>query len=281
MQKLPKKTFGPVGWCIYCGSTKRLSTEHIIPYGLGGNLELLSSSCDVCAGITSAFELVCLRHTFLNLRVKHKLPTRRPKNRPQSFSIMLGTGNEEYREKLITGIELPYKQWALPVLDYPTLISQVLSKNEAKILCVLDAQSAENLLGFGDGIHPVKAPQMKISLNALYKLLAKIAHSYAYAKLPSGSFTPILGDLILQKDFDKYNHLIGGELDIPEPSPYLYELSIGKTKAFNGIECIAVRIRLFSYLGTPVYIVAVGFENGKSINIQNLTSDYIPVIKCA
>ncbi len=35
----------PIGRCIYCGGRKGLLDEHIIPYGLGGNLVLPEASC--------------------------------------------------------------------------------------------------------------------------------------------------------------------------------------------------------------------------------------------
>ncbi len=47
--ELDRYIYQEVGSCIYCGSTDNLSNEHIIPYGLGGNLELPKSSCSRCA----------------------------------------------------------------------------------------------------------------------------------------------------------------------------------------------------------------------------------------
>lgn len=51
-----------VGACIYCGATEgRLTEEHIIPTGLGGTLVLPNASCDMCATLTSQFEMRVLR----------------------------------------------------------------------------------------------------------------------------------------------------------------------------------------------------------------------------
>ncbi|WP_352916466.1 HNH endonuclease [Mesorhizobium sp. M1143] len=56
-----------VGRCIYCDREPpqiRLTEEHIIPKGLGGNLILPGSSCERCAAITGRFEQRLLRDTF-------------------------------------------------------------------------------------------------------------------------------------------------------------------------------------------------------------------------
>jgi hypothetical protein len=42
--------------CIYCGSTDRLSHEHVVPYAWGGNLQIFDGSCEPCRLITSQFE---------------------------------------------------------------------------------------------------------------------------------------------------------------------------------------------------------------------------------
>jgi HNH endonuclease len=66
--KMTRKTYNAVGSCIYCGSDQNLSLEHVIPEGLGGQLELPSSSCDKCAVKTSQFERIILRNELLPVR---------------------------------------------------------------------------------------------------------------------------------------------------------------------------------------------------------------------
>src|SRR3546814_3930149 len=83
----PPITYPPVGQCIYCGSTKEpLGKEHIIPYGLGGNLVLPKASCKGCEAITGGFEQVCLRTMFGPARLRLNMPTRRRKERPKKRS---------------------------------------------------------------------------------------------------------------------------------------------------------------------------------------------------
>ena len=76
-----------IGRCIYCGSTEDLTKEHIVPYGLHGELLLLKASCQSCQQITSLFEEYVQRKQFLLARSVLKLPTRKPENRPTEFTF--------------------------------------------------------------------------------------------------------------------------------------------------------------------------------------------------
>lgn len=62
MARSAQRRFDPVGRCIYCGISDRpLGREHIIPYGLDGDLILPRASCGDCSASTSRFERNCLR----------------------------------------------------------------------------------------------------------------------------------------------------------------------------------------------------------------------------
>jgi hypothetical protein len=90
---IPMSSFHPsVGRCIYCGSTSgELTEEHIIPYGLGGELVLADASCSKCATITSQFETEVMRYHLLDVRAYLNLRTRRKSKRPKEFPINRGT----------------------------------------------------------------------------------------------------------------------------------------------------------------------------------------------
>jgi hypothetical protein len=77
--------YRPLGRCVYCGSTHQLSTEHIVPRGLGGNIIFPRASCEKCRKITHAFETICMRQNFLYFRVHtglHQHPNERPTHLP-------------------------------------------------------------------------------------------------------------------------------------------------------------------------------------------------------
>jgi hypothetical protein len=76
---LDARLYEPVGQCIYCGSTKGLTDEHIFPKFLWGRAVLPKASCECCRRLTSAFELTCARFIFGRFRVVRDLPTDHPK----------------------------------------------------------------------------------------------------------------------------------------------------------------------------------------------------------
>ena len=84
--------FGSIGQCVYCGSKDGLSDEHIVPFGLNGNLILEKVSCPACARITSETELRVLRGFMHRARTVGGFRTRRPKQRPEKIPLVLVTG---------------------------------------------------------------------------------------------------------------------------------------------------------------------------------------------
>jgi hypothetical protein len=91
----PRKVYSPVGRCIYCHSTDGLTVEHVIPFGLGGRLELPESGCHRCSKITSDFEHTCLRTMYGPLRLLYDLPSRRKKNRPLKLPLKVKKAAED------------------------------------------------------------------------------------------------------------------------------------------------------------------------------------------
>src|SRR5436853_1120388 len=74
---LTEVSYPPVGRCIYCGSTAGLTREHVIPYGLNGELVLPSASCTKCAAVTSKCELQVLRKLLQTVRMLRRMRSRR------------------------------------------------------------------------------------------------------------------------------------------------------------------------------------------------------------
>jgi HNH endonuclease len=82
------KKFPGYGRCIYCGSTDGgdgLGDEHVIPFALGGNAEILAASCKWCERITSYLDGYLARHTYHEYRAHAGTQTRNPRERPPSF----------------------------------------------------------------------------------------------------------------------------------------------------------------------------------------------------
>lgn len=106
-----KHIYPPVGKCIYCGSTENLTDEHIVPYGLGGNIELPKSSCKECARITSKFELAVLRGSMRPACIFREIQSRKNhENAPKLYPITLESDGAE-------------KTIEIPIEDYPILVT--------------------------------------------------------------------------------------------------------------------------------------------------------------
>jgi len=104
----------PVGHCIYCGATSRLSAEHIIPYGLGGTDVLLKASCADCARETCKFEQEVLRGPMRAARIHRRLKSRtKHAGGPltQRATLIRASGEED--------IDLPLAEYPI-LLHFPT-----------------------------------------------------------------------------------------------------------------------------------------------------------------
>jgi hypothetical protein len=121
-----RRRYPAVGRCIYCGAySNKLQDEHIIPFGLAGNLLVLpKASCRTCASITGKIEHYCLRETLGNFRIKIGAPTRRPKERPKTIEIAKGKYNKErgsleLQTVTILSADLPFMY---PSLTFPNAV---------------------------------------------------------------------------------------------------------------------------------------------------------------
>lgn len=92
-----------------------------------------------------------------------------------------------------------------------------------------------------------------LDTDALCRVLAKIAHSYAVTELGLEGFVPALRSFILGRVNDHFR-LVGGELQTAPPTANFHEIGL----EVDGAGRVIVRIRLFANLGAPVYRVVVG-----------------------
>lgn len=179
---LDRKRYDEVGLCIYCGAGKNLSDEHIVPFGLGGNLVLPKSSCGACAKITSRFERTVLRGPFRPIRVFRGIQSRR-KHRDAPTSLPLRIRRDGGNWETIF----------LPHNEYPILLN----------FFVLDVPGYDNpkyvegvrLLGhltysFGPrpeeamyrlGVKQIKLPSQQYNPGDFARMTAKVAYSMAVA----------------------------------------------------------------------------------------------------
>jgi hypothetical protein len=92
-------------------------------------------------------------------------------------------------------------------------------------------------------------------------MLAKIAHSFAVAKLGIGGFQPLLQDMIRGFGPPYLGLYIGCSLDQESNSIYRHDLRLEEYNSVDGVDLLVARIRLFGDRGMPTYHVVVGTPN--------------------
>jgi hypothetical protein len=210
MTKATPKVYDPIWRCIYCGSddTTQLSKEHIIPIGLQNGAILRKASCESCRRITERVETMCLRKALLPYRwhagfVSHK------KQIPKTIPL----GIRFDRNPHIHHIPIDHHPdcLLLPRLQgLPSMISgkgNLTASFPPKIAVVL----------FNDTIDQAEASTKLLAMRHMYdfncywRMIAKIAHSFAIAEIGLGldGFQPTLPDLILGRNQTLAPVLIG------------------------------------------------------------------------
>lgn len=264
MSSAAEVLYPEINKCIYCGATRYasdsnrfLAPEHIIPFGLNGNLVLPRASCRACERITGRVEALVLRGSLLGCRNYLGLRTRSPKDRPKALPLF---------DASVT----PNRKVMVAIEDYP--ISLLLMQMEPP--AILTGRPA-NIGHNGAWIKMFKCdmPLLRSKYNlknvatssldafSFNRMLAKIAYSFAIGECAFGRlghFTPYLLKQILEEgeDADRFMY-IGCQPSEPGDSKNLHEIEI-EEPIVGHERLVSVKIRLFSNFGTPVYRVVVG-----------------------
>ena len=253
--------FGPVGHCIYCGTTDgKMTDEHIVPYGLAGNsLVLPASSCIPCAEITRDIENDVLRKQMIHIRTALNVKTRNKKDRltefklHQSFSEDGTFEDAASQDAPVQPKDFPWRFHAL-MMDQAGFLRGVpkfeplpwkhWSIGPAPTIPTTEKRTVATYVG-------------QINPYTFARFLAKIGHSYAYAYHGS-AFAPMLLDLINGKTNGAFRYWIGGDLAVQPPQPgRLHHVSLQKVQRGGSTYLVSV-IHLFRLLGTPVFHAVVG-----------------------
>ena len=260
------RIYPPVGRCIYCAPESnpnvKLGDEHIIPEGLGGTWILREASCKKHEGITTRFEGYVLRHLLIAPRIHLKLPTKRPKERPTTLPVTLvdNDGNS-------VTIQTPADNRPIPLFlihyVYPGILLGLKPDTipphgppPFNIWGVIwwPKPGMSNAGYYGSRDHSVP---FVVEWGRFCRMIAKIGHSFACAEIGVNNFNPLLLDLIHSDLPESASYLIGGSVGREKEGEDLHELSI-ETHTIQLITYYVVRIRLFSYLGAPVYYAVAG-----------------------
>lgn len=260
-----KKVYSPVGRCIYCGNTDGLTVEHIIPFGLGGRLELPDSSCHSCCKLTSDFEHTCLRTMYGPLRLLYDLPSRRKKSRPKNLRLKVKhTPNDDWTYLDVEQERYPFLI-LFPKLSMPNMLTgeSVCHGAKAKTFWIRGAspnyvfKDLLQQLTIQLNVHAIM-PEANAEVDKFCQMLAKIAYSFAVGELGYEAFKPFVLPHILRKELDDTDNFIGCLEKTEKATRELHEISV---LSLGRKDLVVVRIRLLARLETPTYFVVAGQYN--------------------
>lgn len=253
------KKFEPVHVCIYCGGENNLTSEHVVPLALNGDLELPKSSCLKCNAITTTFEQKSLRGFMRDARAVGKFKTRRPKERPTEINLDF-IRTDETTERAAVPVAESLAFLHLPIFEEALFPYGHKSSRGAKIKGI-------ETLKFGGDVKKFILDRnlsgisktTKIDVYAFAQLLAKTAYSF-YVGV-KGIFpmdeSPALA--LIKGDVKDASNWVGSTF-LPissEDSKSLHRLATKEVIQKDGGVVDVVLIQFFASEGTCTYEVVV------------------------
>lgn len=238
--------------CMYCGSLKDqdLTDEHIIPFGMGGDLIFRKSSCKDCARKTSQDEMKVLRGFMYDGRLVGNLPSRRKKKQPTTVNnILLRNDGTEFTKELLlkNGVAVIH----LPIFTEPGVIFDKAEKEGVELKAIATLH-----LGFDNlakihkenNVNGVKF-NTKVDVISFAKVLCKIA--YGYHVNQKGLFpreeSPALK--IMQGKITTMQHWIGSRDAVYPDASGMHILNMEEILLKSGVTMHIVYITLFRGMG--------------------------------
>lgn len=248
-----------IGRCAYCGSTENLSKEHIIPLGLGGEEVLYKASCGACRDETSKIEGRVLDVAWKGFRVVVGMPTRHKKTWPTALRAEVRNGGGW------TQIDLPVAQYT-GAAGFPRFGREPAALHSGQD-DGLEVKSIYVVKGNAAGVDPTISPAaiagaseyrvpVGYDVDAIARMLAKIAHCSAIDLFGPDAFEPFLVDCILGRA-DDLGHWIGapGGSMFDDPPARGHRIRVG---TIEDSRAIMAGIQFLADAGTPEYLVVVG-----------------------
>jgi len=253
-----------IGYCIYCGSKDgRLTKEHVVPRGLGGNRKidgfhhapvLKAASCDICQKITHSVEEYCLQDMFDPIRIRLGLKQSAPPSKILTrLTLLDGTGVER--------MEDPTSATAVLTLPLFAEAPRHLEPETPRYIRLTSATIFPTPTQ-PDKSDAIVAHNSKIDVKLYERMIAKMGLGLAICKHGPHKISSLVGKFIRGEEADGYGKYVFG---VPlDKGPSNEETSIMFTveeKALNGVTYVFSYIRLFPLFGTPTHGVLVGTIN--------------------
>jgi hypothetical protein len=277
--------YAPATKCIYCGVTKYsdaldrdLGEEHIIPGSLGAALIIPKASCHNHERITSGIETKIVSELFDATR-KHK--DIRAKGRKPilkgNFKIFRTVDGQDFA-------------FPMPIKDHPTVLflpyfgPPGILTGRPRSLHGIAGACLININAETSSIKKLRISQFSTPvLDSLLfaRLLAKIGYAFAAAEILPENFDSLVTEFIDLKtapsnidNLDIRDYFVGGDTSVHRAAPWLHQLGLG-LYPFGRRMFIVATIRLFAFLGTPVFYVAVGTvpPSKSSVVIERLSQN--------
>jgi hypothetical protein len=255
----------PADECIYCGSTMRLSREHVLAYALGGTTTIPRGSCEECRKITHEFETAVLCGPMQIVRYIQGMSSgTRHKDVPETIPVRVTVNGSQ------TKIDVPREEAPIllpfPIFEPPVYLEP--GKSELRLTGMVTGSFGVDPNEFGKR-HGAERLELKVSRNdaiAFARLVAKTAYANAYVQ---GQLQRLKNRPELVQAMLKEPNTIGRFLGTA-PEPYKkypglqHRLSIHIIPEHRLLYSI---VQLFASTGAPNYIVVLGtLRDGDPMN---------------
>jgi hypothetical protein len=248
-----------IGRCIYCPreavtSPDDLSDEHVIPYGMCGEWELLKASCETHQRITSKFEGIVLNRGGLkDMREVLGFKTYHKKRRTAQRRVAFQVGDERRTETLPVE-ELP-GAWVLPVYAPPTKLTGGDPADGVRVMRSVGkhrhAATRRIAERFGAAGHHVSV----VDPVAWAQMMAKIGYAFAVGCVGLATFEEVYVLPTILEGGKLAGHYVGcGEGPPVNTDPQGNVVTLGHSTERE----LFAYIRLFAEMGFPEYTVCVG-----------------------
>lgn len=261
MEQVDGKRYGPVGRCIYCGSSDELTDEHTFPYGLGGSAILPKASCRSCAKITGRFEQSVMRGPMQQVRVFRGIQSRSKHRDAPKHKVIDVTGKDGKKEAVRFSFADAPVAYTCPIFTVPAFLNPDGYDRGIRV---------RGLATYAFGPTPDEAAKERelaeISWDESHKyvdfarMLAKIAYSSAIAQAIDAGLDPLSGEAYVLPAIlghaDDIGRWVGTLEKVPEfHEGHLHRVNFG---TLTGTSVEMAEIQIFADSAMPHYGVILG-----------------------
>lgn len=243
-----------IGKCIYCGSTARLTDEHIIPEGLRGTKILRSAACVTCHGITRDLEDFVLR-SFDAERARLNVRGKTPRGKQTGHGKLVDSSGK--RKTIRVDMRKFPVGGLLPIFAPPSLIKspnigylEQVAVISSKALSEAFAASAGNTI------------QLPYSRRRFARFVAKISHCLAVEARGLEAFEPWLPKVIRGVSDDVFAYVGCDEQSLLPPTARVATTISWAVQERHyqpeNDKLLEVTIRLFPHRKSPEYRIITG-----------------------